>query len=84
MKILLDLINKLRKAVVLKINDWLEYLRMKKFKRMEASRNEWKEKARTRAEEIREFRKSRRADSERNQKLSAEIRRLKEELKKKT
>lgn len=83
MKKILDLLINIRNTVALKINDWLENLRMKKFIRMESSRNEWKIKARERADEIREFRKSRRADRERIEKLAEEVQQLKTELKKK-
>jgi hypothetical protein len=83
MKKIVDLFIKIRKTVALKINDWLECLRMKKFRRMESSRNDWKEKARIRADVIRDFRKSRRADRERIEKLVEENRQLKVELKKK-
>jgi hypothetical protein len=83
MQKLVDLLIKIRNTVALKINDWLESLRMKKFRRMESSRNDWKEKARIRADEIREYRKSRRADRERIAKLADEVRQLKAALKKK-
>jgi uncharacterized protein involved in exopolysaccharide biosynthesis len=83
MKKLVDLLIQIRNTVALKINDWLESLRMKKFKRMESSRNDWKEKARIRADEIREYRKSRRADRKRIENLADEVRQLKAELKKK-
>lgn len=83
MKKLVDLLIQIRNTVALKINDWLESLRMKKFRRMESSRNDWKDKARIRADEIREYRKSRIADRERIEKLVEEVRQLKAELKKK-
>lgn len=51
---------------------------------MEISRDDWKEKARIRADELRENRKTRRADRKRIQAQSEEIRRLKTELKKKS
>lgn len=57
---------------------------MKKLRRMENSRDDWKEKARIRADELRENRKARRADRERIQTQAEEIRRLKADLKKKT
>ena len=83
MQKILDLLVKIRNTAVLKINDWLENLRMKKFRRMESSRNDWKDKARERATELREMRKAKRTDKHRIQVLSSEVQQLKSELKKK-
>jgi hypothetical protein len=83
MQKVVDLWIKIRNDVALIIYGWLEWLRMKRLRRMEVSRDDWKEKARVRADEIRDFRKARRADRERIQKLADEIRRLDAELKKK-
>jgi hypothetical protein len=83
MQKVLDLNENFRKTVALKINEWLECLRMKKFKRMEASRDDWKDKARIRADELRENRKVHKADRERIQSLLEENRKLKADLKKK-
>jgi hypothetical protein len=48
---------------------------------MEISRDDWKEKARVRADEIRDHRKARRRDREQVQFLKDEIRRIKKEKK---
>jgi hypothetical protein len=84
MQKVLDLLSKFRKTVAHKINEWLEWLQMMKLRRVEISRDDWKEKARIRADELRENRKTRRADRVRIQSQSEEIRRLKAELKKKS
>lgn len=56
---------------------------MKRFKRMEKSRNDWREKARMRADELRENRKTKIKDREKNKLLSEENKLLREKLKKK-
>lgn len=53
-------------------------------RRLEISRDQWKQKAVLRANELREARKDKRRDRERNQRLKDEVRRLSKELKKKT
>ena len=53
-------------------------------RRLEISRDNWKEKAVIRATELREARKEKRKDRERNQQLKDQVRRLEKELKKKT
>jgi hypothetical protein len=77
------IIQKFRNAFIIKKTQWLEWLEMKKFRRMEASRNDWKNKARIRATEIRETRKARAIEREKINLLQVEIRQLKLELKKK-
>jgi hypothetical protein len=84
MKILMAIIQKIRNAFITKKTQWLEWFEMKKFRRMEASRNEWKDKARERATEIRETRKARIIERERINSLLLENRQLKLELKKKS
>lgn len=56
---------------------------MTRLRRMEISRDDWKEKARVRADELREARKSRRRDREQVQALKDENRRLKKQIEKK-
>lgn len=74
----------IKQTLTHKINGWLKWWQMNKERRMELSRDSWKEKARIRADEIRDFRKARRADRERIQTLATENKQLKEDLKKKT
>jgi hypothetical protein len=66
---------------LLKIDKWVEWARMTQLRRMEISRDDWKEKARVRADEIRDHRKARRRDREQVQFLKDEIRRIKKEKK---
>jgi len=56
---------------------------MRKLRRMEASRNGWKKKAKERATEIRETRKARKKEREKNKLLLVKIDQLELELKKK-
>jgi hypothetical protein len=79
----LDFGNKVRKAILLKTNGWVEWIRMTQLRRMEVSRDDWKEKARIRADELREARKARRRDREQVKFLRDETRRLKKALEKK-
>lgn len=57
---------------------------MRKERRMEHSRDDWKEKARVRADELREMRKARRRDRELLAQMKEEIRLLKTEDEKKS
>lgn len=61
----------------------MEWLEMRKVRRLEASRNAWKNKARIRATEIRETRKARAVEKEKITLLQSKIRELEVELKKK-
>lgn len=56
---------------------------MNKVQRIERSRDSWKEKARIRADEIREYRKTRIMERARIKQLKDEVRRLDVKLKKK-
>ncbi len=84
MHIFLAIIQKIINAFITKKTQWSEWLEMRKFRRMEASRNDWKNKARTRATEIRETRKARIIDREIIMSQRSEISQLKLELKKKS
>lgn len=79
-----DLYLKFRKTVTLKINGWLEWLEMNKIRRLENSRDDWKEKARIRGEELREQRRARNVDREYIRLQRDEIRKMKAQLKKKS
>ena len=83
MRKLLDLGERIRKTILLKTNGWVEWASMTRLRRMEISRDDWKEKARVRADELREARKSRRRDREQVQALKDENRRLKKQIEKK-
>ena len=83
MKKVLDVCSYIRKTLALKAKGWLEWLRMNREQRIEKSRDAWKEKARIRADEIRENRKARIIERAKNKELKDEVRRLKVELKKK-
>jgi hypothetical protein len=84
MQKLVDLYLKFRKTVALKFNEWMEWLEMKKIRRLENSRDDWKEKARIRGEELREQRRARNVDRVQIKLQRDEIRRMKVQLKKKT
>ncbi len=78
------IIQKIRNTFIAKKTQWLEWLEMRKFRRMEASRNDWKNKARIRATELREIRKIRKKEKEAINFHKNENRQLKLELKKKS
>ena len=84
MKTVLAFLNRIRNAIFRRANGWLEWVKMIRYRRMEYSRNDWKDKARVRADELREQRKARARDRERIQALKVENQRLLEELKKKS
>jgi len=84
MKKAVDFINKIRKTLLLGISRGVEWVRMAQLRRMEASRDGWKDKARIRADELRELRKARRRDRKRLETLKAEKQLLNEELEKKS
>ena len=77
------MIQKFKEYFILKKTQWLEWLEMKKERRMEASRDNWKKKACTRATTIRETRKARVIERARINFLLSENKKLKQELKKK-
>ena len=83
-KTVLDFLRKFRNAVFRRANGWFEWVEMIRYRRMENSRNDWKGKARVRANELREQRKARALDRERIQALKVEIEGLREKLKKKS
>lgn len=76
--------NEIRNAIFRRTNGWFEWVKMIRYRRMESSRNDWKDKARVRADELREQRKARARDRERIQALKVENERLLEALKKKS
>ena len=79
----MDIIKRIKESLVLKKNQCLEWFEMKKERRMEISRNNWKNKANTRATTIRETRKARVIERARINSLLNENKELKQELKKK-
>lgn len=81
---MLDFLAKFRNAVFRRANGWFEWVEMIRYRRMENSRNDWKDKARIRANELREQRKARALDRERIQALKVENEHLLEKLKKKS
>ncbi len=81
---MLDFLGKFRNAIFRRAKGWLEWVEMIRYRRMENSRNDWKDKARIRANELREQRKARVLDRERIQALKLENERLLEKLKKKS
>ena len=83
MRKFLDFGKKIRKTILRKTNGWVEWAAMTKERRIEISRDDWKEKARIRADELRDSRKARRRDREQIQSLKDENRRLKKQIKKK-
>jgi len=78
-----DFVNKIRKTLLLGINRGVEWVRMAQLRRLEASRDDWKVKARLRADELRELRKARRRDRKQLEALKGEKQLLREELEKK-
>ena len=82
MKLVVDFWVKIRNSIVRRAKGWLEWVEMIRYRRMENSRDDWKDKARLRADELREQRKSLARDQEKIQALKAENKRLLDELKK--
>jgi hypothetical protein len=82
MKKILYIYNLIINNFGLKINGLIEWYEMKKEKRLESSRDEWKAKAVLRANELREAKKLRAVHKEKILLLSSEIQELQEQLKK--
>lgn len=83
MRDLLDF-KKIWNGILLRFKKWVGLLQMTKLRRIEISRDVWREKARARADELREGRKVRRRDREKILSLRDEVNRLRDELKKKS
>jgi hypothetical protein len=85
MKNILYILNLIINNFGLKINGLIEWYEMKKEKRLESSRDEWKAKAVLRANELREARKLREIHKEKIRLLTSEnqeLQELQEQLKK--